>query len=198
MPADVPIFEGNELSSMNIGHVILVDADDNPLGTMEKMEAHRRAVLHRAVSVFIVNSRGEWLLQQRAYHKYHSPGLWTNSCCTHPFPGESNGMAAKRRLREEMGMECKLTKIFDFVYREELEGGLTEHEFDHVYVGFCDDDPKPDPEEVANWRRMDYKILTEELSLYPNRFTIWFRLIAGRVHHNLQALSKEYLLCSTC
>lgn len=183
---------------MTSNQVILVDSDDNPLGTMEKMEAHRKAELHRAVSVFIVNKRGEWLLQQRAFHKYHSAGLWTNSCCTHPFPGESNEMAAKRRLREEMGIECDLTKVFDFIYREKLEDDLTEHEFDHVFVGITEDSPKPNPEEVADWKRMNYKILTEELSLHPNLFTVWFRLIAGRVHHHLQTISQNYSLCYIC
>ena len=115
--------------------VILVNEQDEQTGTIEKMEAHRKALLHRAFSVFIFNGKGEMLLQQRAMGKYHSPGLWTNACCSHPRPGEEVETAAFRRLKEEMGIETSLKKIFDFIYRTEFDNGLTEYEFDHVYIG---------------------------------------------------------------
>ena len=119
--------------------VILVDSNDNKTGLMPKSEAHLKALLHRAVSVFVVNSAGEWLIQQRALQKYHSAGLWTNTCCSHPFPGETNDGAAKRRLMEEMGIEnCTLTRLFAFTYFQQLENGITEHEIDHVFLGFSD------------------------------------------------------------
>src|ERR1700744_2758864 len=121
--------------------VILVDEADVQLGTMEKIEAHRKALLHRAFSVFIFNSKGEMLLQQRAAEKYHSPGLWTNACCSHPRPGEETQAAAMRRLMEELGFTLELEKIFDFTYRSEFENGLTEFEFDHVFVGLIHDEP---------------------------------------------------------
>ena len=131
--------------------VILVDASDVPQGRMEKMEAHRRALLHRAFSVFIFNSRGEMLLQRRALGKYHSAGLWTNACCSHPRPGEETLDAAVRRLREEMGFTTPLKKAFDFTYRHEFGNGLTEFEFDHVYIGWYDEAVHPNQEEVLDY-----------------------------------------------
>ncbi len=131
--------------------VILVNENDIPLGTMEKMEAHRRAVLHRAFSVFIFNSKGEMLLQQRAPEKYHSAGLWTNACCSHPRPGEETEAAAVRRLGEELGFTTGLEKLFHFTYRSEFTNGLTEFEFDHVFVGFYNGDVHPNTEEVSDY-----------------------------------------------
>src|ERR1700754_609781 len=132
--------------------VILVDEHDTPLGTLEKIEAHQKALLHRALSVFIFNRKGEMLLQQRARGKYHSAGLWTNACCSHPRPGEDTREAAFRRLREELGFTTFLEKMFHFTYKAELDNGLTEYEFDHVFVGVYDQDIHPDPEEVSDYR----------------------------------------------
>ena len=132
--------------------IILVDDNDNEIGTMEKQEAHLKGKLHRAISVFIFNSKGDLLLQQRAISKYHSGGLWSNACCTHPRKGESTEKAAKRRLVEEMGMRCDLNFRFSFVYRAELTNGLIEHEFDHVYFGESDDEPILNAEEAENFK----------------------------------------------
>src|SRR5210317_780679 len=129
-------------------YVILVDTADSELGTMEKMEAHEKAVLHRAFSVFIFNDRGELMLQQRAAHKYHSPLLWTNTCCSHQRDGESNIAAGKRRLMEEMGFTCELKEVTSFIYKAPFDNGLTEHELDHVLVGNYNTDPFINPEEV--------------------------------------------------
>ena len=118
-------------------YVILVDEKDNQIGVMEKMEAHRKANLHRALSVFIINSAGEWLLQKRAMDKYHSRGLWSNTCCSHPFPGENIVAAAKRRLMEEMGLHCELKELFSFIYKEKLDNEITEYEYDYVFAGIA-------------------------------------------------------------
>src|ERR1700754_4636109 len=134
--------------------VILVDKDDTPLGTMEKIEAHRQALLHRAFSVFIFNSKGEMLLQRRAPGKYHSPGLWTNACCSHPRPGEDTGVAAGRRLQGGLGVTMPMGKLFEFTYRSVFDNGLTEYEFDHVFVGVYDGDVYPDPAEVSEYSWM--------------------------------------------
>lgn len=165
--------------------VILVDKLDNETGLMEKMEAHKKAVLHRAISVFIVNSKGEWLLQRRALNKYHSNGLWTNTCCSHPFPGESNIEAAHRRLMEEMGLNADLKEIFQFIYLEELDNELTEHELDHVFVGITDKKPEINTSEVIDWKYMDYFKLTADLEQSPENYTVWFKKIAARVNQHL-------------
>lgn len=165
--------------------VILVDKLDNETGLMEKMEAHKKAVLHRAISVFIVNSRGEWLLQRRALNKYHSNGLWTNTCCSHPFPGESNIEAAHRRLMEEMGLNADLKEIFQFIYLEELDNELTEHELDHVFVGITDKKPEINTSEVIDWKYMDYFKLTADLEQSPENYTVWFKKIVARVNQHL-------------
>jgi isopentenyl-diphosphate Delta-isomerase len=157
--------------------VILVDHDDVPLGFDEKLRVHRNGTLHRAFSVFIVNSAGEMLLQQRALDKYHSGGLWSNSCCSHPRPGESTLAAAHRRLREEMGIACALRPVYSFVYRAELDGGLIEHEYDHVLVGQYNGDPQPDPVEVAGWRWATPTDIAQRLESNPDRFSAWFRLL---------------------
>jgi isopentenyl-diphosphate delta-isomerase len=157
-------------------HVILVDAMDNELGTMEKLEAHEKGVLHRAFSVFIFNARGEMLLQQRALQKYHSPGLWTNACCSHPRPSELTANAAQRRLQEEMGLSTPLQHKTSFVYRSEFENGLTEHEFDHIYIGQTNEEPKLNYEEVASFRWIEMAALKEEIKKEPESFTTWFRI----------------------
>jgi len=153
--------------------VVLVDTEDNEVGIAPKLEAHRRGLLHRAVSVFVFNSRGETLLQRRASRKYHSAGLWSNTACSHPRPGETPHAAAKRRLREEMGVRCSPRYAFRFLYRAELDRGLIEHELDHVFVGTSDAGPEPDPSEVEEWRWIGVAQLREELAAGPHRFTAW-------------------------
>lgn len=162
--------------------VILVDANDTPIGEMEKMEAHRSGVLHRAFSVFVFNSKGELLLQKRAIGKYHSGGKWTNTCCSHPRPGESTPDAASRRLNEEMNMACPLDYVFGFTYKAEFENGLIEHEFDHVYFGTSDLEPLPDPEEVSDWKYENMDKLAQEIIGQPDQFTPWFRICFKEVH----------------
>jgi len=164
-----------------ITQVIQVDELDKPIGILEKMAAHREGALHRAVSVFIFNQAGEWLLQQRAMGKYHSPGLWSNACCTHPTPGEANLAAAQRRLNEELGIKAPLKELFSFTYRDELDHDLIEHEFDHVFAGFCDAVPAPDPEEVMAFRYVPFEHLKQEINKMPNHFTTWFLRIYSRV-----------------
>jgi len=157
-----------------------VDTADSELGTMEKMEAHEKAVLHRAFSVFIFNDRGELMLQQRAAHKYHSPLLWTNTCCSHQRQGESNIQAGKRRLQEEMGFEVDLEEKFHFVYKAEFDNGLTEHELDHVMVGYYNEKPIINPEEVASWRWIDMEVLQKDMEDNPQDYTVWFKIIFDR------------------
>jgi isopentenyl-diphosphate Delta-isomerase len=166
--------------------VILVDENDNETGVMEKMEAHEKAVLHRAVSVFIFNSKGEWLLQQRAFEKYHSGGLWTNTCCSHPFPGEKTIEAATRRLTEEMGLTSSLKEIFSFKYFAHLENGLSEHELDHVFVGFTDSEPLVNDVEAEDWRYLSTEKLELEMKAFPQNFTVWFKLIFVKIRDYLQ------------
>jgi isopentenyl-diphosphate Delta-isomerase len=156
--------------------VILVDEYDTPVGVMEKMEAHRKALLHRAFSVFIFNRKGEMLLQRRALSKYHSGGLWTNACCSHPRPEEDTRQAAGRRLSEELGFVVPLEKIFDFTYRSAFDNGLTEYEFDHVYVGYYDQDVHPNPEEVSEYRWLSPEAVQAELAASPSAYTSWFHL----------------------
>ena len=159
---------------MSEEQVVLVDARDNELGTAPKLQAHVDGKLHRAISVFLFNSAGEMLLQQRAAGKYHSPGLWTNACCSHPRPGEKPHAAANRRLREEMGLATDLAYSFSFIYKAKLGGGLWEHELDHVFVGTVDEDPSPAADEVAGWRWITPARLREELASDPGSFTVWF------------------------
>ena len=165
--------------------VILVDENDNETGTAEKMEAHLKALLHRAVSVFIVNSKGEWILQRRAFDKYHSNGLWTNTCCTHPHPGESNIESAKRRLQEEMGIECDLTELFSFTYKEKLDNELTEHEFDHVFFGISDKDPEINTSEVEEWEAVSFDNLQMDIEINPSDYTYWFKEIYEKVNSHI-------------
>lgn len=157
-------------------NIILVNERDEQVGTMEKIQAHRRALLHRAFSVFVFNSRGEMLLQQRAADKYHSGSLWTNACCSHPRPGEATTEAAGRRLREEMGFDTELQKLFDFVYKTEFDNGLTEHEFDHVFAGIYDGEIIPDKTEVQDYCFKSMRDIKESLLLRPGQYTVWFRI----------------------
>lgn len=166
---------------MELQQVILVDEQDTPVGVMEKMEAHRKGVLHRAFSIFIFNDKGEMLLQQRADDKYHSAGLWTNACCSHPRPGEDIVPAAHRRLKEEMGFDTKLTKLFDLIYKTSFENGLTEHEFDHVFIGNYNDPVQFNKEEV---KAVVYKSMEEIKQLVeerPELFTAWFKIVFAKL-----------------
>jgi len=167
--------------------VILVNEQDHPVGTMEKMEAHRIGVLHRAFSVFIFNRQGEMMLQQRAFSKYHSPGLWTNACCSHPRDGETVIQAGIRRLHEEMGFTTPLEKIFDFIYKADVGKGLTEHELDHVLVGRFDDTPQLNPEEVADWKWISLEALQMKMIESPEEFTVWFRIALPELLRHLDS-----------
>lgn len=161
--------------------VVLVDVEDNVLGTMEKMEAHEKALLHRAFSVFLFNKKGEMLLQQRAFSKYHSGGLWTNACCSHPREGESYIDAAHRRLMEEMGFDCAIEKAFHFVYKKELDKGLTEHELDHVFIGEYEGEINFNPEEVNDYKYISQDLLMEDLEKNPDKYTEWFKICLKEV-----------------
>jgi len=161
--------------------VILVDGQDGQVGRMEKLEAHRKGLLHRAFSVFIFNERNEMLLQQRAITKYHSGGLWTNACCSHPRPGEETEAAASRRLQEELGFSTPLTKIFDFHYNAAFDNGLTEHEFDHVYVGKYSDKIDPNPSEVQDYCYKKVEEILTTLQSHPHKYTAWFRIAFPQV-----------------
>jgi isopentenyl-diphosphate delta-isomerase len=159
-------------------HVILVDESDNEVGTMEKLEVHQKGVLHRAFSILIVNSKGEWLLQKRAWRKYHSPGLWTNTCCSHPRPGEPVEEATARKLEQEMGIKASLKLAYKFIYMAPLNG-LIEHELDYVFTGVTDDVPVVNREEVEEWKYMSPAQIRAEMQSHPGSFTPWFRLIAA-------------------
>jgi isopentenyl-diphosphate Delta-isomerase len=161
--------------------VILVDTRDVEVGSEEKLQAHRDARLHRAFSVFVFDSAGRLLCQRRALTKYHSPGLWSNTCCSHPRPGEGTTGAARRRLWEEMGLRCELEEVHAFIYRADLGQGMHEHEYDHVYFGTCDLAPRPDPREVDGWEWMPIGMLLGMMERDPRRFTVWFRLAMGEL-----------------
>lgn len=156
--------------------VILVNEQDEQLDVMDKMEAHRQGILHRAFSVFIFNKAGEMLLQQRAEHKYHSGGLWTNACCSHPTPGEDTSAAAQRRLQEEMGFNAPLVKVFDFTYKAEFDNGLTEYEYDHVFLGVYNGDIHPNPDEVQAFCHKRMEDIRQQLVDEPEVFTAWFHI----------------------
>jgi len=157
--------------------VILVDTKDNQLGLMPKMEAHEKALLHRAFSVFVFNDKGELMLQQRAADKYHSPLLWTNTCCSHQRNGETNLQAGKRRLQEEMGFTCELKEVFWFVYKAPFDNGLTEHELDHVMVGKFSDEPNINKEEVESYKWMTLEAIKADMEIQPEIYTEWFKII---------------------
>ena len=157
-------------------YVVLVNENDNQIGIMEKMAAHIVPRLHRAFSIFIFNSKGELLLQQRALSKYHSPGLWTNTCCSHPRNSESVDKAAERRLLEEMGLQCPMHEVFTFIYKAPVGLGLVEHEYDHVFFGQCDDAPVINTEEVASWKYMSLDDIASDMKAHPECYTEWFKI----------------------
>ncbi len=168
--------------------VILVDEQDNPLGTMEKMEVHQKALLHRAFSIFIFNDQGEWLLQKRAAGKYHSAGLWTNACCSHPQPGEATEEAALKRLQEEMGFGTILTRAFSFLYKAPFANGLTEHEYDHVFTGTYTGPVNPHPGEVSEYCFLPLETIKLRLQVHPENFTEWFKIALPKVEAYLKGL----------
>jgi len=167
-------------------YVVLVDVKDEPVGTMEKMEAHVKAVLHRAFSVFIFNEKGELMLQQRALSKYHTPGLWTNTCCSHPREGEKTDDAAHRRMVEEMGFDCDFKEAFTFTYKADVGQGLTEHEFDHVFIGHSDKTPEINLEEVNDWKYMKLEDIKSDMKANPSSYTVWFRIAFDEVMEHLK------------
>lgn len=164
-----------------IEYVLLVDENDNNTGVMEKMQAHQEGLLHRAISIFIFNDKNQFLLQQRAAEKYHSSLLWTNTCCSHPRPGELLIDAAHRRLREEMNMACELTHQFSFTYKAVLDGGLTEHELDHVFFGHTNMLPEPNPAEVCDWKYLSLEEIEQEIDEFPENYTSWFKLMLAKI-----------------
>lgn len=163
--------------------VILVDIQDNELGTMNKLEAHQKGLLHRAFSIFVFNDKNELLLQQRAQHKYHSGGLWTNTCCSHPRPEEALQEAIHRRLQEEMGFDCELSYAFNFLYKAPLDNELTEYELDHVFIGHYNGQPNINPEEACAWQFMSLENIEKEMQKAPETYTAWFKIILDR-HKN--------------
>lgn len=171
---------------MSQEYVILVDEQDNKIGLMGKIEAHEKALLHRAFSVFVFNSKWELLLQQRAKTKYHSPLLWTNTCCSHQRDGESNIEAGKRRLQEEMWFSCELKEVFSFVYKAPFDNGLTEHEFDHVLIGHYDDAPVLNPDEAEDYKWESLDSIREDIKKYPEKYSSWFRIIFENSYDKIQ------------
>ena len=163
--------------------VILVNRNDEQIGLMNKLEAHEKAVLHRAFSVFILNNNNELMLQQRAHHKYHSPLLWTNTCCSHQREGETNLQAGSRRLYEEMGFSTELKELFHFIYKAPFDNGLTEHELDHVMIGYFNEQPLINPDEVENWKWMAIEEIKIDMKINPEVYTIWFKIIFDEFYH---------------
>lgn len=167
-------------TNMIEGKVVLVNEQDEAMGVEEKIRAHQLGALHRAFSVFVVNAAGQLLVQKRALTKYHSRGLWSNTCCGHPRPDEVLAKAARRRLSEEMGFDSHLTELFAFVYRTDLEDGFIENEYDHVLVGCFEGAPIPDPTEIAEWKWVDLAALSVDLKEHPESYTYWFRISFDR------------------
>lgn len=155
--------------------IILVDEQDNIIGYEEKLQAHIDSKLHRAFSVFVVNSRGQLMLQKRAIDKYHSGGLWTNTCCSHPLEGESQEKTVHRRLRLEMGFDCPIHHLFKFIYKAPFENGLVEHELDHVYLGIYEGAANPSPAEAEDWKWMDLDEVKRDMQRNPHLYTYWFK-----------------------
>ena len=173
------------MSKEVINQVILVNELDEEIGTMEKLEAHQKGLLHRAFSVFVFNSKKELLLQKRAIGKYHSEGLWTNTCCSHPSPNETIEEAAVRRLNEEMGYNCFVVKTFSFIYDVALDNELIEHELDHVVIGISDENPVLNPDEASDFEWKTIDLIKNEMELYPNNYTSWFKIILNEHYDKL-------------
>lgn len=157
--------------------VILVNKNDEKIGLMPKTEAHEKAILHRAFSVFVFNDKNELMLQQRAVHKYHSPLLWTNTCCSHQRDGESNLDAGKRRLKEEMGFVCDIKEVTSFIYKAPFDNGLTEHELDHIMIGYFNENPMINKEEVESFKWMTLQDIKRDIAKFPEVYTEWFKII---------------------
>lgn len=166
--------------------VILVNTLDEQIGLMNKLEAHEKAELHRAFSVFVLNNKNEIMLQQRAKQKYHSPLLWTNTCCSHQREGETNLQAGTRRLFEEMGFSTELKELFHFIYKAPFDNGLTEHELDHVMIGYFNDEPKINAEEVESWKWMGIEDVKNDMKMNPHEYTIWFKIIFDEFYHYIE------------
>jgi len=174
----------------NYEEVILVNEKDEPIGLMEKIEAHEKALLHRAFSVFILNDKNELMLQQRAAHKYHSPLLWANTCCSHQRDGESNIEAGTRRMEEEMGFSVPLKELFSFIYKAPFDNGLTEHELDHVMIGYSNQEPLINTDEVADWKWMEIEAIRKDMEAQPELYTEWFKIIFDRFYHHIEAQQR--------
>ncbi|OBQ55522.1 isopentenyl-diphosphate Delta-isomerase [Tamlana sp. s12] len=166
--------------------VILVNEKDEKIGLMPKMEAHEKALLHRAFSVFVFNDKNELMLQQRALDKYHSPGLWTNTCCSHQRDGESNLDAGRRRLQEEMGFEVPLEESISFMYKAPFDNGLTEHEYDHIMLGTFNGEPNINPDEVASWKWKPLEEVKEDIEKQPEIYTAWFKVIFDKFYDSIK------------
>jgi len=167
-------------------NVILVNENDEQIGLMPKLEAHEKAVLHRAFSVFVLNNQNEIMLQQRAHQKYHSPLLWTNTCCSHQREGENNIDAGSRRLFEEMGFKTDLKELFHFIYKAPFDNGLTEHELDHVMIGYYNDSPDINREEAEDWKWMKIEDVKADIERQPEIYTVWFKIIFDEFYHYLE------------
>lgn len=166
--------------------VIIVDKNDNQIGLMPKLDAHKKGILHRAFSVFVLNNNNEIMLQKRAYNKYHSGGLWTNTCCSHQREGENSIEAGKRRLLEEMGFETELKIITSFIYKVEFENGLTEHELDYLLIGKFLKTPVINKQEVADWKWMKIELIADDIKLNPNNYTSWFKIIFDKFQNKIK------------
>ncbi|MEE3147128.1 isopentenyl-diphosphate Delta-isomerase [Leeuwenhoekiella palythoae] len=166
--------------------VILVDENDRQVGLMPKMEAHEKALLHRAFSVFVFNDQNQLMIQRRAAHKYHSPGLWTNTCCSHQREGETNVEAGKRRLMEEMGFTTSLTENISFIYKAPFDNGLTEHEYDYILLGDYNDEPNINPDEVSEWKWMSLEDIEKDMKVHPEQYTEWFKIIFDKFYNQIE------------
>ena len=171
--------------------VILVNEFDQPIGVLEKLEAHQKGLLHRAFSIFIFNDSNELMLQRRAFDKYHSGGLWTNTCCSHPDPNEGVLEACHRRLQEEMGFDTELEFVTSFIYRAELDQNLIEHEFDHVYIGKYTDNPVINESEVSEWKFVNLTDLENDMKMNPDHYTVWFKIIFSKVKNHLLSQTQR-------
>ena len=177
---------------MNEEQVILVNENDEQIGLMPKMEAHEKAVLHRAFSVFIFNSKNELMLQQRAAHKYHSPLLWTNTCCSHQRDGETNINAGTRRLQEEMGFTTSLKETTSFIYKAPFDNGLTEHELDHIMIGYYEQAPVINPDEVEDWKWMPLEDVRTDIAAQPELYTAWFKIIFEKFYKHINTTHESH------